>query len=306
MTRAQALTLSITFLSGAALAHTSQRQVDAQRRDVNVNHELLFIPDAQSIRIASLDHSVHVADILWVRSVLAFGERWNTTGDRAWVEWLSRTVLGICQIDPRWRTPYFYGGVMLRVLGDYDGSTAVMKLGSENLPNDPFFPFSVGMNLYLNGGDREESARWVAEAARRPGAPEWYAVAAVAFRQEQKERPQAIRFLQDELKLTDDPDLRVELERRLASLTHDEYAERLNELAEALAAERGRPTRGVEELLRAGKLTAEPPDPLGGGWIVDIDGKIKSSVRAAQEQEQALRYERDMLARAAPIGTPSP
>ncbi|MCK6513745.1 tetratricopeptide repeat protein [Myxococcota bacterium] len=306
MTRAQALTLSITFLSGAALAHTSQRQVDAQRRDVNVNHELLFIPDAESVRIASLDHSVHVADILWVRSVLAFGERWNTTGDRAWVEWLSRTVLGICQIDPRWRTPYFYGGVMLRVLGDYDGSTAVMKLGSENLPNDPFFPFSVGMNLYLNGGDREESARWVAEAARRPGAPEWYAVAAVAFRQEQKERPQAIRFLQDELKLTDDPDLRVELERRLASLTHDEYAERLNELAEALAAERGRPTRGVEELLRAGKLTAEPPDPLGGGWIVDIDGKIKSSVRAAQEQEQALRYERDMLARAAPIGTPSP
>lgn len=306
MTRAQALTLCLTFVGGAALAHTSQRQVDAQRRDVNVNHELLFIPDAQNIRIASLDHSVHVADILWVRSVLAFGERWNTTGDRAWVEWLSRTVLGICQIDPRWRTPYFYGGVMLRVLGDYEGSTAVMKLGSENLPNDPFFPFSVGMNLYLNGGDREESARWVAEAARRPGAPEWYAVATVAFRQEQKERPQAIRFLQDELKLTDDPDLRVELERRLASLTHDEYAERLNELAEALAAERGRPARGVEELLRAGKLTAEPPDPLGGGWIVDIDGKIKSSVRAAQEQEQALRYERDMLARAAPIATPSP
>ena len=306
MTRAQTLTLCLTFIGSAALAHTSQRQVDAQRRDVNVNHELLFIPDAQSIRIASLDHSVHVADILWVRSVLAFGERWNTTGDRAWVEWLSRTVLGVCQIDPRWRTPYFYGGVMLRVLGDYEGSTAVMKLGSESLPDDPWFPFSVGMNLYIQGGDREESARWVAEAARRPGAPEWYAVAAVAFRQEQKERPQAIRFLQDELKLTDDPDLRVELERRLASLTHDEYAERLNELAEALAAERGRPVRGVEELLRAGKLTAEPPDPLGGGWIVDIDGKIKSSVRAAQEQEQALRYERDMLERAAPIGPPSP
>lgn len=306
MTRAQALTLSITLVGGAALAHTSQRHVDAQRRDVNVNHELLFIPDAESVRIAALDHSVHVADILWVRSVLAFGERWNSTGDPAWVEWLSRTVLGVCQIDPRWRTPYFYGGVMLRVLGDYEGSTAVMKLGANNMPNDPFFPFSVGMNLYMNGGDREEAARWVAEAARRPGAPEWYAVAAVAFRQEQKERPQAIRFLQDELKLTDDPDLRQELERRLAWLTHDEYAERLNELAQAFAAERGRPPRGVEELVRVGKLKAEPPDPLGGSWIVDIDGEIKSSIRAAQEKEQALRFERDMLERAQPITTPAP
>jgi tetratricopeptide (TPR) repeat protein len=306
MTRAQALTLSITFLSGAALAHTSQRHVDAQRRELNVSHELLFIPDAESVRIAALDHSVHVADILWVRSVLAFGERWNTTGDRAWVEWLSRTVLGICQIDPRWRTPYFYGGVMLRVLGDYEGSTAVMKLGSEKLPNDPFFPFSVGMNLYLNGGDREESARWVAEAARRPGAPEWYAVAAVAFRQEKKERPQAIRFLQDELKLTDDPKLRVELEHRLASLTHDEYAERLNELASAFAAERGRPPRGVEELVRVGKLKTTPPDPLGGAWVVDVDGALKSSVRASDEKEKARRAERRMLARAAPIGTTSP
>ncbi|MCK6523224.1 tetratricopeptide repeat protein [Myxococcota bacterium] len=306
MTRAQALTLCLTALGGAALAHTSQRQVDAARRDLNVSHELLFIPDAESVRVAALDHSVHVADILWVRSVLAFGERWNTTGDPAWVEWLSRTVLGICQIDPRWRTPYFYGGVMLRVLGDYEGSTTVMKLGSENLPNDPWFPFSVGMNLYIQGGDREEAARWVAEAARRPGAPEWYAVAAVAFRQEKKERPQAIRFLQDELKLTDDPKLREELERRLASLTHDEYAERLNELAGDLAAERGRPTRGVEELVRAGKLKTTPPDPLGGSWIRDVDGRIKSSVRAAQEKEQALRVERQMLERGEPVEAPAP
>ncbi|MEY3214017.1 MAG: hypothetical protein RIT28_4498 [Pseudomonadota bacterium] len=306
MTRAQALTLSIALLSGAALAHTSQRYVDAQRRDLNVSHELLFIPDAESVRVASLDHSVHVADLLWVRTVLAFGERWNTTGDPAWVEWLSRTVLGICQIDPRWRTPYFYGGVMLRVLGDYEGSTAVMKLGSENLPEDPWFPFSVGMNLYIQGGDREEASRWIAEAARRPGAPEWYAVAAVAFRQEQKERPQAIRFLQDELKLTDDPELRKELERRLASLTHDEYAERLNELAEAFAAERGRRPRGVEELLRAGKLKGTPPDPLGGSWVVDLDGKIKSSVAAAQEKEQALRFERQMLERGAPVEAVTP
>jgi tetratricopeptide (TPR) repeat protein len=306
MTRAQALTLSIALFSGAALAHTSQRLVDAQRRDLNVSHELLFIPDAESVRVASLDHSVHVADLLWVRTVLAFGERWNTTGDRAWVEWLSRTVIGVCQIDPRWRTPYFYGGVMLRVLGDYEGSTAVMKLGSENLPEDPWFPFSVGMNLYIQGGDREEASRWVAEAARRPGAPEWYAVAAVAFRQEQKERPQAIRFLQDELKLTDDPDLRKELERRLASLTHDEYAERLNELAQAFAAERGRRPRGVEELVRVGKLKTAPPDPLGGSWVVDIDGEIKSSVSAAYGKEQALRFERQMLERAEPIGTPTP
>jgi hypothetical protein len=100
----------------------------------------------------------------------------------------------------------------------------------------------------------------------------------------------------------------VELEHRLASLTHDEYAERLNELASALR--RGAwaaLTRGVEELVRVGKLKTTPPDPLGGAWVVDVDGALKSSVRASDEQEKALtRRAPDMLARAAPIGTTSP
>jgi hypothetical protein len=89
-------------------------------------------------------------------------------------------------------------------------------------------------------------------------------------------------------------------------LTHDEYAERLNGLAEAFAAERGRPARGVEELLRAGKLKASPPDPLGGSWIVDVDGAIKSSLRAAQEKDMALRVERQMLERGAPVEATAP
>ena len=57
-------------LGGALLAHTGQRAADAARNDVDAEVELMFIPSGQALRVASLGWRVHVADLLWLRSVL--------------------------------------------------------------------------------------------------------------------------------------------------------------------------------------------------------------------------------------------
>lgn len=281
---------------GALALHQGQRMADdARDAHRDLGQEMLFAPDGDMLRVASLDHHVHVADILWVRTVLEFGANYDAKPDPAWGQWLAVSISGIAELDPKWRTPYFFGGVMLRLVGEIDASTEIFKRGSEALPEDSFFPFSVGMNYYMHYGDPEEAARWVEIAAQRPNAPEWYRTAAVSFRQNSRQRPQAIRYLQEELERTEEPSMREELELRIATLAHEELVERFAQAAVEHARRTGARPEKPEDLLASGLLRELPPDPLQGSWIVDVDGEIRSSVDAARLEARDLRVERAML-----------
>ncbi|MCB9792963.1 MAG: hypothetical protein H6741_09570 [Alphaproteobacteria bacterium] len=290
------LVAPLVMVLGSLALHQGQVMADEARlahRDIA--QEMLFAPDGEVLRVASLDHHVHVADLLWVRTVLEFGANYDAAPDPAWGQWLIESIEGITELDPRWRTPYFFGGVMLRLVGEIDASTEIFKRGAEALPEDPFFPFSVGMNYYMHHGDPEEAARWVEMAAERPKAPDWYKVAAVSFRQNARQRPQAIRYLQEELASTQDDNMREELERRIAELVHEELVERFAQAAEAHTQRTGAPPERPADLVGSGLLRQLPADPLGGEWVVDIDGQIRSSVDAERRAALDLRIERAML-----------
>lgn len=285
----------LILLAGAGLAHVSQRAADDARRDGDVSQEILLVPNGEVIRVASMDYHLHVADVLWIRTVLGFGEWFYAEMDPGWIEWLQVSIDAVTALDPDWRTPYFYGGVMLRVVGAIDASTAVFTEGAEAMPDDPFFPFSVGMNHYLHDHDPEQAAYWLERAAALPGAPEWYRVAAVAMRERRQERPQAIRYLREEIDNTADPRLRAVLEARLARLVHEEYVDRFEDMRQQFIAQRGAAPEAPEDLVAPGFLKALPEDPLREGWVVDVDGRIRSAAAARDREDAARKAARRML-----------
>lgn len=293
-------------LAGAGLAHLSHRAVDEVRERNELETGYRFVPSPDAMKVASVGFDQQVGDLLWIRTVLAFG---SNLGDQRpeWGEFLFRNLVALTALDPTWRTPYFYGGSLLRTVGAIEQSTELFKLGSEALPDDYYFPFSVGMNYYLHHEDLLEAARWLTIASERPGAPGWYARAAGAFVANKGERGMARRYLVEQLEQTEDEDLRADLERRIAQLDHDEFAERLNQYARAFEREYGQPFRDVEQLVGADlpqlePLAGIPPDPLGARWVVDHDGEVLSEValerRIAEEQRlerRTVRYLRPAL-----------
>lgn len=296
MARRPTLVALAVLLCGAGLAHTAQRRVDPLRRASTAGQAMLFAPDGATLRVGALDYHVHLADLMWVRTALSFGERFGTsTQDEAWARWFAISARAVSELDPAWRTPYVYGGTMLRVMGLLDESTAMFEAGFRALPHDFSLPFSVGMNHYLYGQDPDTAARWLRVASEIEGAPEWYAVAALAFQERKYERQQAIHFLRDELSGTTDPNLRAALEQRLNGLMHDEMAEQLTRMAAELAQARGREVKDPAELVAARRLEALPPDPLGARWIVDVDSQIRSQTAADALTLKARRGERAML-----------
>lgn len=272
----------------AALAHLAQQRADGLRRASDAQDERIFLPDPRALRVVSLDSQQLVADLLWVRTVLSFADVLDHP-DPVSANWLDVMVETVIALDPGWRSSYMYGGGMLRSVNDIEGSNKVFLEGRQQLPDDPTFPFALAMNAYLYEDDVDGAVSYLNEAAALPGAPSWYRTAAAGFLSRKGQRDAALRYLEDEIRKEADPHLRAELLAKYAEVLHDQLASTLEERRAAFEARVGRPLRDPSEL---GPL---PPDPLGGRWMLSIDGKLRSSVRDAVLEERCRRGERDVL-----------
>ncbi|HCH66128.1 MAG: hypothetical protein CL927_19085 [Deltaproteobacteria bacterium] len=177
----------------------------------------------------------------------------------------------------------------MRVLGDIDHSDAIFRAGHAALPDDSFFPFAIGMNAFLYRHDHEAAFHWVTTAAERPNAPGWYRTAAAGFVEEGGDRRTALRYLEEEMRADQKPQVRDALLVKYNSLLHDELADQIAKHRERYVQKFDQDISNVDEL---GGL---PEDPLGGGWVLSPDGRVRSSKREALLQRQAVVDERAMI-----------
>jgi hypothetical protein len=293
-----------TMVVGGALGHAAHRRADAARFEALREHETLYQPNGAVLRVVAFGQHTTLADFFWVRAVLQFSDIFDDDSTQG-IRWLESTLNVTIELDPTWRTVYFYGGSFMRVLGDVDASDRIFIQGMEALPDDPFFPFSLGMNAYLHHDDVDEAARMLKIAAATPGAPGWYSVAAASFLQAGGQRAAAVRYLDEELLRTEDPRARARLEDGRNRLVHDHLEEKLAERQAAFRAQVGRDAVTLEEL---GPL---PPDPFDEGWVLAADGHIRSQHEEARVARIAVADERAMILRplekpVAPAPAPAP
>lgn len=283
----------LVMVAGATLGHLSQRRADEVRRHHVLDSKYHYMPSPKAMKVAAMGMDAQVADLLWFRTVLGFSDRLGEQ-DEAWGEWLYRMLAAVAELDPQWRTPYFYGGSLLRSVNAYEASTKLFLKGNENLPDDPYFPFSAGMNYYLHHDDPFEAAKLLKVAATMPGAPDWYERAASGIIVDGTDREIAREYLSKELEHTTEPQLRAHLEDQINRLDHDAVSEQLGEARAQYERRMEAPLRSLEQLEEAFQR-ALPPDPMGGSWGMDPKGDIVSTVIADERREDAEKQERRTL-----------
>ncbi len=293
MLRLPSLPFLLIALVGSVGVAAGLPRVDATRAPRAIDEALLFLPEPEHLRMASLGFEEPVADLLWIRVALTFGERAGIDSRPAWTEWLRRMIRTVNALDPRWRTAYYYGGTLLRVVGDIEGSDLVFDGGRTNLPDDAFFPFSLGMNAYLYRDDAVAAGVFLEEAAGRPGAPSWYAAAAAAMRARAGARAAGIRFLEEVRATSLDPAVVADAERQLGRLRHAELVDGWQAACRRFRAERGRPLASPAELEALGYTL--PANPRGDAWTVGADGIVRSEGAERERYIQALRAERPLF-----------
>lgn len=255
---------------------------------------MVFIPDGTLMRAASSGFSEPLADLFWMRVVILFGERFDTSaGDPVWLQWLLKMIVAVTELDPQWRTPYFWGGTMLRVAGDLDGSDLIFERGHAALPDESYFSFSLGMNAYLYRDDAVTAARYLAAAAQAPDAPKWYASAAAAMKQKAGDRRTAIRFLRETLETTTDPGIIKHTEQQLRRLYHNEYVDQWDDACRAYRDQTGAPLSRPEDIEKLGFTL--PPNPREDAWIVGGDGVVRSEGAERERLRDQIKREWNLI-----------
>lgn len=286
--------VSAAIALGAAVAATAQPASDATRVGRTADEQLYFVPAAAGVKVAASGFEELVADLMWTRAVLTFGERYDTDHTEIWREWISSMILVVSELDPRWRTPYQYGGGMLRAIQQVDEADLVFERCSERLPELSWCPFARGMNDLLERDDPAGAGRWLEIAATRPDAPRWYSAAAAAMKSRAGQRRAGLKYIEDQLETVTNPAVRASLETQYARLSHDELVSRWEAACRARL-EAGNPLTDPKQLAELG--IELPADPRGDGWIVGADGVVRDATAEQERKRRARQAEWKLIHR---------
>ncbi len=276
--------LWLILIPFALLANYCHRQVDEERFAQSATTRF-YLPDPQATRVLSLGMHTMVADLLWVRSMLLFSD-FAYDCDKDDAQWLYSMLMTIIELDPTWRTVYLLGGSMMTVCDEYKLSDNIYKLGHEQIPTEPFFPFSLANHAAQEYKDPELALYWMRIAAATPKAPAWYQAAIAGYLDDSGQREASIKYLQDQLETQEEPSIRSFLQERLNMLLHEKYSAALEDTRSKFKAHFGRDIRDVREI----GIPFE--DPYEQGWILAPDGKIRSQkieMRTARKMRNAER-----------------
>ncbi len=213
-----------------AAAVVTQDVAVARRSRFPAGDDQLYLPRASSLRVLSVDHGELAADLVFIRAVIYVGSELQQKGSGRWLEKYLNTITAL---DPTWRMPYRWAGVVTM----YNGqpitnrevllSSRFLELGMAQFPNDWEMAFMLGCNYLfeLQTHDpaqkaewRKSGAEWIRHAALVGGAPPWVPLLAATIMRQEGEEDAAVRHLEQVYVSTQDESTRREVRNRLVGL----------------------------------------------------------------------------------------
>lgn len=169
-----------------------QRRLDTVRSDWPDKEELLYLPSGDMLTIISFGFDQLAADILYIRMIDYFSTHLMT--DHTYV-WFYHIADLITTLDPQFRFPYMFAGIMLNLEGrQFDNARKILTKGERIFPNDWYFPFALGLNYFFGSADFETAARYL-EKARSLGGPLYLKDFAAKLRAGGKTKETTLEFL---------------------------------------------------------------------------------------------------------------
>ena len=215
-----------------------------------------------------------LADIVWLQAVQVAGNLKITPAE---YDRLFALLNVEADLDPKFEMPYLLGGLVLGESPQHGReSLRVFQRGRVTHPSDWRFPFYIGFTHYFSLGDAVAGGGAMAEAARLPGSPTYLPGLASRMLSEAKEPEVALALLEPIVKQESDPARRAVLERRMREVTVERDLQSLERAVERYREITGIVPGDLYALVREGILTAIPPEPNGGKYVMERGGKVRS------------------------------
>lgn len=271
--RAAILTIPFLFACIAAL----QMRIDTSTLSMAQPEQQLFLRSGAALKKLSLGYNALLADIYWTRAVQYYGERVQQPGANYDLLWPLLDVA--TTLDPHLIIAYRFGGIFLSEpyagANRTDLAIELVKRGIAANPKEWRLATDLGFLYYLRMGDYPRAAGAYLQASRVPDAPPVLKVMAARIA-EKGGSFETSRMIWSELyESTNDPTIKKNALKQLASLKAQEDESQLDELANEYAKRFGHAPARIEDLIAAGSLQGRPVDPAGFPYVLGADGKAR-------------------------------
>jgi hypothetical protein len=274
---AQRAALAAALVAACALALVTRRMGEQHFLRTQRYEDVYYLPPPAWLLVFSLGHREALADLIWAKSLVYFGDEVSHHGD---VEHIYQYTDAMLTLDPYFKKVYQWvsacalyrpGNVTAR---DARKVIAYLERAVRLFPDDGELSWTLGANylyelppLLTDPKEREEAKRQALEhlkvAALRGAGPPWLALSTATELGKLGQREQQIEHLQAVYDQVSDPESKQAIEDQIAVLRSAAFAEALHRTYEELEKNRARdfPYIDRELYLLVGK---RPPfDGLG-------------------------------------------
>ena len=202
--------------------------------------DIYYLPPPQWLQVMSLGHRRALADLIWLRALIYFGDEFENRGAVKHVFNYGESMLAL---DPDFRRVYRWVGVA----GVYtptgsprefiERSIDVLRRGVERFPNDGELAWDTGAtityellpNLPKDDPDRErlvaDGNYYMMAAARLGAGPPWLVLTNARSLRKLGQRDRELRHLEEMYAVIRNPEVKAQIERRLSRLRDEAYVE---------------------------------------------------------------------------------
>jgi hypothetical protein len=235
-------------------------------------------PNAGIIRALSRSHLSMVADLFRIRAIATTITLKTPADGRTLIAWCDL----VTELDPQFVWPYVMGGLLGPMsLGNthynVKEGNALLQRGVDSLPNDFRLPLYLSYNQLHLEHDFKGAAETLRRGARIPGAPMFMALLATRLLTQTNEFTAATAFADELEQGSPDPEVRAFFKRRRLEVERDRQTAAVQAVVDEYKRMRGFLPATLEQLLNESVLTALPEDPLGGTFLLDADGQVRST-----------------------------
>lgn len=246
--------LTVLAIMGVALGtHVLRTSAHEARQAAQRYEAVYYLPPPDALRWFSLGYDEALADLIWMRALVYFGQEFEHNGN---VDHVFNYAEAMVALDPHFPAVYRWVGVagLYRPQAvtpeDIRRSIEFMKRGQRLYPQDGELAWDIGAALvyelvpYLEAEEadlvREEGAPYLMTAVRLGAAPEWAALSNAANLVRVGQNEQAARHLEEMYASTRDPVVQRQIAERIRALRSQAEADAFMAAMEEFDAERRR------------------------------------------------------------------
>ena len=252
-------------------------RVSLERDNLRQKEGIGLVMPSQVAQIIALEFKGLFADAVFSRAMTYYGGK-IMRSEKLLVEewdWIYENMDVATDLDNYFLDPYYFGATNL-VWGANKVKEAnlLLEKAFKYRDWDWTIPFYLGFNYFYFLQDNEKAAFYLMESAKRGASGSLIPILAARLAYQGKRTENAIIFLQEIIRKTDDETVKKTYETRLHALKSILFLERAASVYEDRFKTR---PETLNDLLAKNIIKEIPKDPYGGKFYIDKDGSIKTT-----------------------------